>query len=389
MSDVMIEARELTKEYSGAAKPVVAVHKVSFEVRRGEVLGFLGPNGAGKTTTMKILTCFIAPTSGTAKVNGADVWEDSIAVRESIGYLPESTPLYTEMLVVEYLDWVGQMRGLERDARRKRLKKVVEQTGLGDMIGREIGQLSKGYRQRVGLAQALLHEPKILILDEPMSGLDPNQAVEIRDLIKDIGKERTVILSTHNLAEVQVACNRVLIISRGKIVADDTPEGLRDRAGKRRFVAGVQASTNGKAREAFGKIKGVDKVRELSKAGDEVRYELVPVKDEDLRAEIFKAAVDAGFVLIELSATGENLENVFRELTTGPADAEPLDRKAAKKAITKAMAEPKVEAEAEEEDDDEDEDESAEAAADAGEGDEDEEAAAGGESSDDNKKEPA
>jgi ABC-2 type transport system ATP-binding protein len=359
MSDLMIEARELTKEYPGAGKPVVAVAKVSFEVRRGEVLGFVGPNGAGKTTTMKILTCFIAPTLGTAKVNGADVWDDPTAVRSAIGYLPESTPLYTEMLVLEYLDWVGQMRGLESDRRRTRIKKVVEQAGLGDMIGRNIGTLSKGYRQRVGLAQALLHEPPILILDEPLSGLDPNQAVEIRDLIKDIGKERTVILSTHNLAEVQAACNRVLIISRGKIVADDTPAALRDRAGKRRFVAGVLDGGNGKAREAFGRIAGVDAVREVGREGSEVRYEIVPVKDEDLRKEIFQAAVDGGLVLVELHAEGQNLENIFRELTTGPVVDDTKKKKP--KAITKAEAEPEPEEDEEDEGDADDDDEEASA----------------------------
>lgn len=329
MSDVMIEVRDLSKQYPGATKTVTAVSKVSFEVRRGEVVGFLGPNGAGKTTTMKILTCFIAPTQGTARVNGADVWEDSLAVRSSTGYLPENTPLYTEMLVYEYLQWVARMRGLEGRKASHRIKVAVEQTGLGDVIAKEIRALSKGYRQRVGLAQALVHEPPILILDEPMSGLDPNQALEIRDLIREIGKERTVILSTHHLAEVQATCNRVLIIARGTIVADDTPEGLRDRAGKRRFVTAVQNGDGGRAREAFGRIAGVDRVRELSGApGGESRFELIPVRDEDLRPEIFKAAVDAGLVLVELRSEGQNLENVFRELTTG--DDAPAKGKAKK-----------------------------------------------------------
>jgi ABC-2 type transport system ATP-binding protein len=219
MSEVMIEARELTKRYDG----VLALDKVSMKVHRGEVLGFLGPNGAGKSTTMRILTCFTAATEGSASVNGKDVLDDPLAVRASIGYLPESNPLYHDMLVLEYLQFVGEVRGLEKAEAHKRLKEVVEETGLGDVFAKSIRTLSKGYRQRVGLAQALMHKPPILILDEPMSGLDPNQAVEIRDLIKDVGRERTVILSTHNLAEVQVACSRVLIISKGKLVADDTP----------------------------------------------------------------------------------------------------------------------------------------------------------------------
>jgi ABC-2 type transport system ATP-binding protein len=233
MSDVMIEAKSLTKRYGD----VTALQKVSFEVKKGEVLGFLGPNGAGKTTTMKILTCFIAPTTGTAKVNGCDVFEDPIGVRSSLGYLAESNPLYTEMLVLEFLQWIAKMRGLEGDKRTKRLKKVVEETGIGDVIGKEIRALSKGYRQRVGLASTLLHEPPILILDEPMSGLDPNQTVEIRELIREIGRERTVIFSTHSMAEAEKTCDRLMIITKGQIVADDTAEGLRRSAGNKKYFA--------------------------------------------------------------------------------------------------------------------------------------------------------
>ena len=222
MSDVMIEARGLTKHYG----PVIAVENATFEVKRGEVVGFLGPNGAGKTTTMKILTCFIAPSDGSARVAGADIFEDPIGVRQAIGYLPENTPLYTEMLVVEYLQFVARMRGLRGKQIDSRIRMVVEETSLGDVIGKSIGEISKGFRQRVGLAQALIHEPPVLILDEPMSGLDPNQAAEIRELIREIGRERTVILSTHNLAEVQVTCGRVLIISEGRLVAPSN-RGLR------------------------------------------------------------------------------------------------------------------------------------------------------------------
>ena len=223
MSDVMIEARALTKHYG----PIHALDDASFEVRRGEVLGFLGPNGAGKTTTMKILTCFIAPTSGTALIGGVDVFDDPLEVRRMVGYLPETTPLYTDMRVLEYLDFVAKMRGFNHADGRKRIQKVVEETSLSEVIGQEIRSLSKGFRQRVGLAQALVHEPPILILDEPLSGLDPNQAAEIRELVRQIGRERTIILSTHNLPEVQMTCGRVLIVSRGKIVANDTPDELK------------------------------------------------------------------------------------------------------------------------------------------------------------------
>ena len=323
MTDVMLEAQGLVKRYEG----VLALDHVSMEVRRGEVLGFLGPNGAGKSTTMKILTCFTAPTEGTAKVHGFDVQTDSLNVRRSIGYLPESTALYHDMLVVEYLEFAAEMRGIRGADVRKRLKMVVEETGLGDVITKQVRALSKGYRQRVGLAQALIHEPPILILDEPMSGLDPNQAVEIRDLIKDIGRERTVILSTHNLAEVQVACNRVLIISKGRIVADDTPVGLQDRAGKSRCVITLLKSneTNG-AEAALAAIGGVERVRKLTAEEGEVSFEVFPKSNEDLRPLLFKAAVDKGYTLIGLRREGQNLEQVFRELTT---EATAADKQAA------------------------------------------------------------
>ncbi|UCH29409.1 MAG: ATP-binding cassette domain-containing protein [Myxococcales bacterium] len=315
MSDVMIEARDLTKHYG----PVTELKNATFEVNRGEVVGFLGPNGAGKTTTMKILTCFIAPSDGTARVAGADIFEDPIAVREAIGYLPENTPLYSEMLVLEYLEFAGKMRGLSGEALPARIRKVVEETSLGDVIGKSIGELSKGFRQRVGLAQALIHEPPVLILDEPMSGLDPNQASEIRELIREIGRERTIILSTHNLAEVQVTCGRVLIISQGELVADDTPEELAARAGKPRFIATLRRNGHSAAeiRAAFSSIADAGSVAEHDGAGpNELVIEVVPKGSQDLRADIFQAAVSANLVLLGLEQRGENLEDVFRQLTT-------------------------------------------------------------------------
>ncbi len=223
MSDVMIEVAGLTKDY-GLHR---AVDQVSFNVRRGEVLGFLGPNGAGKSTTMKMLTCFLAPTAGRAKVAGHDVFDASIEVRRRIGYLPEDTPIYRDMTVVEYLRFAAEMRGMESDKIAGRIKEIGQRCGLADVAGKLVGELSKGFRQRVGLAQAMLHDPDILILDEPTSGLDPNQIVEIRSLIKEIGQEKTVILSTHILPEVQATCSRIVIISGGKLVADGTPDSLR------------------------------------------------------------------------------------------------------------------------------------------------------------------
>ncbi|MBX3268766.1 MAG: ATP-binding cassette domain-containing protein [Sandaracinaceae bacterium] len=338
MSDVMIEAHGLGKSYGS----FVALKNASFELRRGEILGLLGPNGAGKSTTMKILTCFIAPSTGTAKVNGCDIWEDSIGARAAIGYLPESTPLYQEMLVKEYLDWVAAMRGLSGEKAERRVLEVVEEVGLEPKIAATIKELSKGFKQRVGLAQALIHEPPILILDEPMSGLDPNQAAEIRELIRRIGEERTVILSTHNLDEVQKTCQRVLIIHEGRIVADDTPEALIATSGGpryrvtfldgRRLEAGSLRDAKGApdARAAFGKLAGVDAVRELSNKDGEIKVEITATaKVSDLRPEIFQAAVEAGMVVVGLETKTQNLDQVFRDLTTG--EPEPEERRRPKR----------------------------------------------------------
>jgi ABC-2 type transport system ATP-binding protein len=315
MSDLVIEAKDLTKHYGD----FVAIDKLNFEVKRGEIVGLLGPNGAGKSTTMKILTCYTAPTEGAAKVNGHDVFENPVRAREAIGYLPESTPLYTEMLVYEYLEFAADMRGLKGEAAKKQIKRAVEQTSLGEVVGKEIRALSKGYRQRVGLAQALVHEPSLLILDEPMSGLDPNQAIEVRDVIKEIGKERTVVLSTHNLPEVQVTCDRVLIIARGKIVADDTPKALSDRAGRARFLVTYldQGEQTESASKQLEKLPGVDLVRSLEAARGERTYEVIPRGDDDLRKDIFRAAVAGDHTLIGLSREGQNLEEIFRQLTVG------------------------------------------------------------------------
>ena len=316
MSDLVIEAKDLTKRYGES----VAIDHLNFQVRRGEIVGLLGPNGAGKSTTMKILTCYAAPSEGSARVNGLDVFDEPVKVREAIGYLPESTPLYTEMLVYEYLEFAADMRGLKGDAAKRQIKRAVEETSLGEVIGKEIRALSKGYRQRVGLAQALVHEPPLLILDEPMSGLDPNQAIEVRDVIKQIGKERTVILSTHNLPEVQVTCDRVLIIARGKIVADDTPKALSDRAGRARFlVSFAEQGDVQNAKAQLEKIPGVDVVRSIDVLRGERGFEVIPKGDEDLRPQIFRAAVDGNLTLLALGRDSQNLEEIFRQLTVGKA----------------------------------------------------------------------
>src|SRR6516162_2216540 len=238
MSQAMISIEGLSKSY-GATQ---ALRGVSFEVPRGQVVGFLGPNGAGKTTTMRILAGYASPTSGSAKVGGIDVVLDPIASRRMIGYLPENNPLYEEMMVLDFLHFVARVRGVAAGEERERIKNAVERCGLKSVISRDIGQLSKGFRQRVGLAQAILHDPDLLILDEPTSGLDPNQIAEIRHLIKELGREKTVILSTHILSEVQSTCGRVLIINEGKLVADDSPERLALGGGGGSRHAGLRPS---------------------------------------------------------------------------------------------------------------------------------------------------
>src|SRR5215471_4254424 len=234
-TDVMIYANDLTKRFG----TLRALDRVNFEVRRGEVVGFLGPNGAGKSTTMRILTCFISPTDGTAKVHGHDVFDEPLEVRRRLGYLPQRAPLYQDMLVWDYLRFVAEMRGLDQATFRSRMRKIVEVCGLAQVLGKDIGTLSHGYRQRVGLGQALVHDPPILILDEPTSDLDPNEKAEVIRYIKEIGKERTVLLSTHNLAEVEAACARAIIISKGRLVADGPLEDIRAKSGKVRYVVTI------------------------------------------------------------------------------------------------------------------------------------------------------
>ena len=282
-------------------------------------MGFLGPNGAGKTTTMKILTCFISPTSGRAEVAGCDVETEPVGARRALGYLPEHTPLYTEMLVAEYLEYVAEMRGFRGAEAKRRIKRVVEQTDLGPKLGAEIRALSKGYRQRVGLAQALVHEPPILILDEPLSGLDPNQAAGVRDLIRALGRERTVILSTHNLAEVQLTCDRVLIIAGGRLVADDTPEGLKASGGRARLLLTLAKAPSFDAASFEAKLGGLQEVESVRAAGDadpnELAFEIAQVGGGDARASVFGCVVESGGVLLGLERRGGDLEDVFRSLT--------------------------------------------------------------------------
>jgi ABC-2 type transport system ATP-binding protein len=326
-NDVMIYANDLSKSFGSFR----ALDKINFEVSRGEIVGFLGPNGAGKSTTMRILTCFISPTGGTARVNGHDVFDEPLKVRESLGYLPQRAPLYLEMSVLEYLRFAADLRHLDSETFRKRAKNVVEVCGLAQVLGKEIRYLSHGYRQRVGLAQALIHDPPILILDEPTSDLDPNEKAEFLDYLKQIGKERTVMLSTHNLAEVEASCARAIIVSRGRIVADGPLDEIRAKSGRVRYVVAIQESSDGAAayrgrgvppkkgevEDALGKVAGVKKLAELPTDERAHAYELVSEQDVDLRPEVFKLIVDKGWVLLELHRDAQTLEDVFRSLTIG------------------------------------------------------------------------
>jgi ABC-2 type transport system ATP-binding protein len=309
----MISVKNLTKAFGRT----VAVNDISFEVSKGEVLGFLGPNAAGKTTTMRILTCYIAPDSGTASVAGYDVLEDSLEIRRRVGYLPENAPLYMDMDVIAYLEFVADVRGIPREERSRRIARMVDVCGLGDMVGRTVGTLSKGFKQRVGLAQTLIHEPEILVLDEPTTGLDPSQIIEIRELIKEIGKERTVILSTHILPEVEVTCTRVLIINDGKIVASGTPQELQSVAGGEDSVY-VSLKSCGPGVE--DKLRSIKSVRSVSKVdgpkGDYVTYLLKAKDGGDIAEEVFKAAVAGGWTLNELRKVTPSLEDIFLRLTT-------------------------------------------------------------------------
>ncbi len=301
----MIRVNGLTKDY-GARR---AIDHLTFEAEQGEVLGFLGPNGAGKTTTMRILTGYMPPTDGEAIVAGYDVVSESIEVRRRVGYLPETVPLYTDMGVFEYLKFMADLRHLP-DA-EERADEVIDMVGLSERANGMIGNLSKGMRQRVGLAQALLHRPEVLILDEPTIGLDPSQVVEVRKLIRDVGKERTVLLSTHILSEAQNICDRVLIINKGRIVAEDTPEKLQSRLlGAERVILRVRGDADGLAR-TVEKVKGVQTVE--SKAEDTIEFQFAP--GHDIRPEVAKAVVGAGFDLLELRPMGMSLEEIFLELT--------------------------------------------------------------------------
>ena len=307
-----IVVNNLTKKF-GAQR---AVDNISFEVKTGEILGFLGPNGAGKTTTMKILTCYMAPSDGDAKINDLSILEQQDEIKKKIGYLPENNPLYYDMPVLEYLKFVADLQGVEKNKIQERIGEMVYVCGLNIEKHKKIGELSKGFRQRVGLAQAMIHDPEILILDEPTTGLDPNQIVEIRKLIRELGKHKTVILSTHILPEVEATCDRILIINQGKIVADGTSDTLRKRARGEELVK-VQIGEPTYRDEIAASLRMLDSVAIVDFHPESKNTFLVTSKEgKSSRRDIFQLCVIKNWVLTEMTPIETKLEDIFRELTT-------------------------------------------------------------------------
>ena len=312
----MIKVEGLTKRYART----VAVDNISFEVEKGQIVGFLGPNGAGKTTTMRILTCFLPPTEGKANVAGFDVQEQPMEVKRRIGYLPETPPVYPEMDVDEYLDFAGRLKGISGSDIKRRVDDAVSKCALGDVRHKLIGKLSKGYRQRVGLAQAIIHNPDVLILDEPTSGLDPAQIIEIRSLLRSLAGEHTIILSTHILPEVEQSCERVIIISRGRVVAQDTVANLTGRLRGSEAISveievGAGHPTTSEGQQRLEQVSGVSRVVAKEQKDGRLRYDVESLQGRQIRADLARAVVNAGWNLTELAPVGSSLEDIFLQLT--------------------------------------------------------------------------
>jgi ABC-2 type transport system ATP-binding protein len=310
----VIEVSQLTKKYGD----MLAIDSLNFKVAKGEVVGFLGPNGAGKSTTMKIITGYMAPTSGVAKVGGIDVFEDPIAVKRRIGYLPETPPVYLDMTVTEFLKYVAELKGVEKAKISSQVKNAIEKTNLGEVHKRLIQNLSKGFKQRVGIAQALVSDPDVLILDEPTVGLDPKQVAEIRDLIKELRGQHTIILSTHILPEVQAVCERIIIISKGKIVAEDSLANLAAlKSGGRKIQLRIR-QTNADIQQILSGVKGVQKVSHGNSPRD---WQLDTADSDEMIESIAKEVMSKGLGLLEISSAKADLEDVFLKLTYGDGQA--------------------------------------------------------------------
>jgi ABC-2 type transport system ATP-binding protein len=317
----MIKVEGLTKRYARK----IAVDNISFEVEKGQIVGFLGPNGAGKTTTMRVLTCFLPPTAGSAQVAGFDVQEQPMEVKKRIGYLPESPPVYPDMEVHEYLEFVGRIKGVPKGDLTRRVNEVSEKCAVTDVRKTLIGKLSKGYRQRVGLAQAIIHNPDVLILDEPTAGLDPHQIIETRDLIKGLAGDHTIILSTHILPEVEQVCERVVIIAKGKLVATDTVANLTSRLRGAETVAvevlprDGATLDGGAVQRKLEQVAGVSRVLPKEHRDGQLHFTVESLEGRHVRPELARAVIESGWNLNELHAVGLSLEEIFLQLTAPPA----------------------------------------------------------------------
>ncbi len=312
----MIKVEGLTKRYART----VAVDNISFEVEKGQIVGFLGPNGAGKTTTMRVLTCFLPPTSGKANVAGFDVQEHPMQVKRRIGYLPETPPVYPEMEVAEYLSFVGKLKGISSGDIKGRVDDVMRRCAVTDVSSKLIGKLSKGYRQRVGLAQAIIHNPEVLILDEPTSGLDPKQIIEIRELLRSLAGDHTIVLSTHILSEVEHSCERVIIINEGKLVAIDSVANLTNRLRGAEAVAVVVEANDGQpnptdVQQKLEQVSGVSRVVMKDSKNGRLAFEIESLSGRQIRADLARTVVNAGWALNEMRPVGLSLEDIFLQLT--------------------------------------------------------------------------
>lgn len=310
-----IRVENLTKYYGQQA----AVKDISFEINTGEIVGFLGPNGAGKSTTMKMITTYLTPSAGKIFVNDRNTETDSLEVRKKIGYLPEQNPLYLDMNVLDYLEYAAQLEAVPKGEILKAVKRMVDVCGLGDVQHKDIGELSKGFKQRVGLAQAMIHDPEVLILDEPTSGLDPNQIIEIRKLIRKLGKEKTLVLSTHILQEVEATCDRVLIINKGEIVADGTPDSLQDKF-TGQVLVNIILKKDSVDKElilrAVSSVRNVEKARISKEDENSIHLQISGSKGHDVREDLFRKIVSLNLIMLGLHQEETSLEDIFRQLTT-------------------------------------------------------------------------
>ena len=308
----MIQVENLTKYYHDFC----AVDQISIDIQKGEILGLLGPNGAGKTTTLRMLTGFLQPTAGSIHVKDFSIDEQPLEIKKILGYLPESAPLYHDMLVYDYLNYVADIREVGRDHKPDRIRELGDLCGINNVMHQPIGELSKGYKQRVGLAHAMMNDPEILILDEPTSGLDPNQIVEIRQIIKHIGKEKTIILSTHILSEAEATCDRIVIINRGKIVADGSTDSLKESAGDKKFIQlSLQGADFKSVDTAFAAVEGITGVQRIEESDGQLEVRIDCRSAADPRAEIYQLIKQTDWVLLEFHQESQTLETIFRELT--------------------------------------------------------------------------